>query len=69
MTPLPYEPPEPPARRTIPRIPSIAYKIAGLIILALLLYWTWRRFTRLPPAQPVRYPAEYIPTSFDRFHV
>jgi len=64
MTALPYEPPEPPSVRTsphVPRIPVIAYKIAGLILLVLLVYWLWRTYTRLPAAQPVQFPADYTP--------
>ncbi len=73
MTALPYEPPESPESKNSARhtgIPVIAYKIVGLILLVLLVYWLWRTYTHLPPAQPTRYPAEYISApSLDRFHV
>jgi hypothetical protein len=62
---LPYEPPESPESKNNARhtgIPVIVYKIVGLILLILLVYWLWRTYTRLPAAQPIRYPAEYIPT-------
>jgi hypothetical protein len=45
----------------VPRIPAVAYKIAGLILLVLLVYWLWRTYTRLPAAQPVQFRADYIP--------
>ena len=66
MTALPYEPPEPPesknSTRHISGIPRVAYKIVGVIILILLVYWVWKMYTRLPPARPIQYPADYIPT-------
>jgi hypothetical protein len=64
---LPYEPPEPPElpepqSKNTARIgiPLIVYKIVGLILLILLVYWVWRTYTRLPAAQPVQFPADYI---------
>jgi hypothetical protein len=42
-------------------IPSIVYKIVVLRILALLLFWLWKMYMHLPPAQPFRYPAYFIP--------
>lgn len=69
MSVLPYEPPEPPeppesknSARHPPGIPVIAYKIVGVILVALLIYWLWRTYTRFPPAQPIHYPADYLPT-------
>jgi len=65
MTALPYEPPESPESKNSARhtgIPVIAYKIVGLILLILLVYWVWRTYTRLPAAQPIHYPADYVPT-------
>jgi hypothetical protein len=65
MPALPYEPPELPESKNSARhagIPIVAYKIVGLILLVLFVYWLWRTYTRLPAAQPVQFPADYTPT-------
>jgi hypothetical protein len=73
MPALPYEPPQRPESKNSARhagIPIVAYRIVGLILLVLLVYRLCRTYTRLPAAQPIRYPAEYISApSLDRFHV
>ena len=73
MTALPYEPPEPPESKDSARqngIPTIVYKVVGVILLALLIYWVWKLYTRLPPPHPIQYPADYIRTrSLGRFYV
>jgi hypothetical protein len=59
----PYEPPEPAESKDaehILGIPIIAYKIGGIILIVLLLFWVWRMYRRLPPAQPAQYPAVYV---------
>jgi hypothetical protein len=51
----PHDPRRPPkiARSTV-------YKIAIIVILLVLAYCMWRVFTHLPPAQPLKYPADYL---------